>query len=543
MPPRPGPLLDPDQLIFLENVAALLSTNPFVPAWVDRVQACLGDRYRPGLPVWCSRNAEIDDNHRLIGERLAELLPKVRNRLRDGFPATGRERAIYVNAAILALYGNFAGALARIVAENAVKVPFWGQFEKGYTALLAIEGLDAPPAADLLALFYQMYRAWYFPWKLIPGAAPATARARAQILEACVGKDVAAYYRQGLWRTMAEQPVLITGETGTGKELAARCIAGGRFIAFDVQTRRFAAAPLSGLHVVNLSEASSSLFESQLCGHVRGAFTGASEDAPGYLGLAAKGETLVLDEFGEITNDMQVKLLRPVENKVYRRVGERETRLVEARILLSTNRDLGAMVRRGKFREDLYTRVNVLRVVMPPLRRILREAPDERLYYVKGFVAEMLPQSPETWDALAYKIDAGIARHRAGETWRGNLRALRNHVRQALLSSGVVPDGTDRQPDTGQEPGSVATSSDRRAPSSRRRQESDRPEEASLLAPDALSRGLSLDDWNRYIVTSTFAMCGRNKSETARRLGVDWRTVDKWIDYALLERETKRPPR
>jgi len=243
----------------------------------------------------------------------------VRNRLRDGVPATGRERAIYVNAAILALDGNYAGPLGRIVEENGIKVPFWEQFEKGYTALLGIEGLDAPPAKDLLALFYQMYRAWYFPWKLIPGAAPCTARARAQILEACVGKDVVAYYRQGLWRTMAEQPVLITGETGTGKELAARCIAGRRFLAFNVQTRSFAAPPLSGCHVVKLSDASSSLFEAQLCGHVRGAFTGATEDAPGFFGLAKDGETLVIDELGELPKDAQVKLLRPVENRVYRR--------------------------------------------------------------------------------------------------------------------------------------------------------------------------------------------------------------------------------
>jgi transcriptional regulator with GAF, ATPase, and Fis domain len=396
---------------------------------------------------------------------------------------------------------------------------------------------------DLLGLCYQMYRAWYFPWKLIPGAAPATARARASILEACVGKDVAAYYRQGLWRTMAEQPVLITGETGTGKELAAKCIAGARFLPFDVQTKRFAAAPLAGHHVVNLSDASSSLFDAQLCGHVRGAFTGATEDAPGYLGLAAGGGTLVFDEFGEISNDIQVKLLRPVENRVYRRVGDGETRAVGGRFVFSTNRDLAAMVRRGKFREDLYTRVNVLRVVMPPLRRILREAPDERWHYVHGFVAEMLHQSQESWDGWAYKIEADIARHRAGETWRGNLRALRNHVRQAVLSSGLISEGTDRQPDTGPEPGSLAASSDRRAPASRRRRESDRPEEPSLLTPDALSRGMSLDDWIRYIVTVTYAMSGRNKNETARRLEIDWRTVSQWIDYALLERETKpRPP-
>ena len=113
-------------MAFLEIVAALLTTNPQSPAWVERVKACLGDRFRPCLPVWCSRNVELDDNHRLIGERLWALLPGIRNRLREGFAATGRERAIYQSAAILAIYGAFARHLGVIVAENGVKVPFWG---------------------------------------------------------------------------------------------------------------------------------------------------------------------------------------------------------------------------------------------------------------------------------------------------------------------------------------------------------------------------------------------------------------------------------
>ena len=296
--PRAEPLVEPQQMAFLESVAALLTTNPFGPAWVERVKACLGDRFQPCLPVWCSRNVELDDNHRLIGERLWEMLPGIRNRLREGFPATGRERAIYQSAAILALYGSFAGHLGAIVAENGVKVPFWGQFEKLYTELLAFKGLDAPPAEDLLGLFYQAYRCWYFPFTLIPGAAPITARARAAIVEACLGKDVVSSYRQGLWRTMAEQPVLVLGETGTGKELAGKCIASGRFIPFDKTTRRFAAPPLGGYHVVNLSDASEALFDAELCGNVRGAFTGATEDKPGYLGLAEGGGTLVFDEIG-----------------------------------------------------------------------------------------------------------------------------------------------------------------------------------------------------------------------------------------------------
>jgi transcriptional regulator with AAA-type ATPase domain len=164
-------------------------------------------------------------------------------------------------------------------------------------------------------------------------------------VEASLGTDVVSSYRQGLWRTMAEQPVLVLGETGTGKELAGKCLAGGRIIPFDKATRRFAAAPLAG-HSVNLSDASDALFDAELCGNVRGAFTGATEDRPSYLGLAEEGGTLVFDEFGDIGKVIQGKLLRPVENRVYRRVGDSETRRFLGRFVFSTNKDLATMVAR-----------------------------------------------------------------------------------------------------------------------------------------------------------------------------------------------------
>ena len=112
---------------------------------------------------------------------------------------------------------------------------------------------------------------------------------------------------------------------------------------------------------------------------------------------------------------------------------------------------------------------------MPPLRRILREAPDERRHYLHGFTAETLPRSPETWDGWAYRIEAGIARRKGGDAWRGNLRELRNYVRSCILSSRLGAEGTDGSPDTGQEPGSMAASSEPRAPASRRGRESDAP--------------------------------------------------------------------
>ena len=172
---------------------------------------------------------------------------------------------------------------------------------------------------------------------------------------------------------------------------------------------------------------------------------------------------------------------------------------------------------------------------MPPLRRILREAPDERSHYVRGFAEQTVPDGPKSWDGWADSIESGIARKKAGHDWRGNLRELKNHVRSAIFTSGRAPESTDRLPETGRDPASAPVSSDRRTPSSRRGRESEPPPEGRILGADALTSGMSLDDWTRYIVTKTYALCGRNQNETARRLKINWRTVARWIDHGLLE--------
>ena len=128
-----------------------------------------------------------------------------------------------------------------------------------------------------------------------------------------------------------------------------------------------------------------------------------------------------------------------------------------------------------------------------------------------------------------------------GAAWRGNLRELRNYVRSCILSSRLVSEATDGAPDTGQEPGSMVASSDRRGPGSGRGRglgrESDAPPAAErMLGPDALASGMSLDDWNRYVVSRMYVVTGRNQSETARRLGISWRRAGMWIDQVLLAR-------
>ena len=211
--------------------------------------------------------------------------------------------------------------------------------------------------------------------------------------------------RQNILRAAdAPFPVLIQGESGTGKELIARAIHG----ASPRRARRCCA--------LNCAALSDDLFESELFGHARGAFTGASADRPG-LFEAADGGTLFLDEVGELTPRAQAKLLRAIQEGEIRRVGENHPRRTDTRIVAATNRDLGAEVEAGRFRQDLLFRLDVLRIVVPPLR----ERPEDIASLAHRFWREALARTGGR-AALAPSTVAALVRYR----WPGNVRELQN---------------------------------------------------------------------------------------------------------------------
>ena len=205
---------------------------------------------------------------------------------------------------------------------------------------------------------------------------------------------------------------LITGETGTGKELAARALhrLGPR------RDRRFV--------TVNCSAVVETLFESELFGHVRGAFTGATEHKPGLFELA-DGGTLFLDEIGELPPAVQAKLLRVLELGEVHRVGSLEPRRVSVHVLAATNRDLRAEVAAGRFRSDLYYRLNIVEVKLPPLRDRREDLP----YLTAAFVRETSERIQKPLVGLA----AGAERLLAGARWDGNVRELRNVIERACI--------------------------------------------------------------------------------------------------------------
>src|SRR5574342_72737 len=211
-----------------------------------------------------------------------------------------------------------------------------------------------------------------------------------------------------------ETTVLITGESGTGKELVARAIhygsprADGPFVA------------------VNCAALPDTLLESELFGHERGAFTGADRQKPGRFELAAHG-TLFLDEIGELSAAVQVKLLRVLQEREFQRVGGTATLKADVRMIAATNRDLRAEMAAGRFRTDLFYRLGVFNVHLPPLR----ERGDDVLLLADSFIRTLAAKMGRTDVTLSRDAVEVLRRH----AWPGNIRELQNAIERSLITS------------------------------------------------------------------------------------------------------------
>ena len=214
------------------------------------------------------------------------------------------------------------------------------------------------------------------------------------------------------WVADADVPVVIHGESGTGKELAARAIH---------QASPRGAEPFVAL---NCGALPANLLESELFGYVRGAFTGAVRDRAG-LFEAAGGGTLLLDEIGDMDLEMQVKLLRVLQERTFRRLGDQDERRSRCRVLAASHRDLARLVTEGRFREDLYYRLNVVQLEVPPLRRRREDIP----LLTEHFLAQEQQRRAVSPPALRALID---------HDWPGNVRQLHNELQRAALLGGEV---------------------------------------------------------------------------------------------------------
>ncbi len=211
--------------------------------------------------------------------------------------------------------------------------------------------------------------------------------------------------------------ILVSGETGTGKELVARAIHHNS----PRRANRFVA--------LNCSAIPETLLEAELFGHVRGAFTGAVANRPGRFEQAHKG-TLFLDEVGTMSIALQMKLLRALQEREFEKVGDSRPTKVDVRVIAATNSDLAQMVRDGTFREDLYYRLNVIPILLPPLRERREDIPLLVQHFLDRFCRELVPARP------ALTVSQQAMRRLMGYSWPGNVRQLENALERAVALSG-----------------------------------------------------------------------------------------------------------
>lgn len=310
--------------------------------------------------------------------------------------------------------------------------------------------------------------------------------------------------------------VLIRGETGTGKELIARAI---------YQNSERAKAPFIAINCAAVPE---NLLESELFGHERGAFTGADQRRIGRFEQANKG-TLFLDEIGDLPPGTQVKLLRVLQQQTFQRVGGSETISVDVRILAATHRDLEAMIRDGKFREDLFHRLNVVVIPLPPLRERREDIPVLVQYFLRKYAPDFGVAIPVVTSEAMGALQA--------DSWPGNIRELENVTRRLLLEARGL---------------SVSGEAVQRVLAARSAGASPAPLSLAALAADLLAKaqrgetsdayGAMIIETERELLTQAITLAAGNQAKASRWLGLSRFTLREKLKQLGLYASSETSP-
>ena len=285
--------------------------------------------------------------------------------------------------------------------------------------------------------------------------------------------------------------VMVTGETGTGKELIAR------------EIHRRSPRKNGAFVAINCGAIPENLLESELFGHAKGAFTGAIATRIGRF-QAANGGTLFLDEIGEMPPPLQVKLLRALQDRTVVKVGENKPEAVDIRIVAATNKDLEEEMKAGRFREDLFYRINVVHLHLPPLR----ERGEDAVMLAKFFLGRAIRELSSKVKGFSPQALVAIKRFR----WPGNIRQLENRIKKAVVLADkplISPDDLEL-----------------------------RPEQLEPILPIAEAR----DEWQKRYINEVLERNGGNRTKTAKDLGVDPRTIFRHLERMEAEKRGETLP-
>ncbi len=472
-------LFQPHEWAFVKEARELVTTNPFHPSWREQEATILGlpqrnapevISWRPGVQLWGPQSVYPD----VLDRRIHEMVDGLRRRLQGGTSASEAEWGQYELLAVYRLYCEYGREMDRRIGaavqgdghESDAGGPphddepppdlkaLWRRFHREHGELFRFNNGDFPTKykpEHLFACFFLFRRAYYHIFFNIVGGSKQIAKLRGHVWESIVTHDLLGWM-QGLYRRMKDVPTLITGESGTGKERAAEAVGRSLYVPFNQGTEAFETDFLTAYSSVNLSALPPSLIESELFGHVKGAFTDAIERI-GRLEKCPENGAVFLDEIGETTAEVQVKLLRVLQTRRFQSVGANEDKTFHGKIVAATNRDLVAAMEARRFREDFYYRLCADTIETPSLREQLADCPED-LPLMVGYVCRAVV-GEEKAVQLAPEVVGWIEQRLRGYSWPGNFRELEQCVRSYTIRKDYRPiqparprtdDGSPRPP-------------------------------------------------------------------------------------------------
>ena len=514
----------------MQAISRLAYCNPFLPEQIACEREALGSNFSEADAVW-NISPDLDAvsgghdwpiqaepaNWTKIVECIEALVPTLREQLVRGAQPRESDLALYRDTVHHLLWRRYVNRIRDLrtgaagQASGHEPMSFYKNFLQDWNHFFSIPNLRITlyEPQHIFAILFQLRRAFHFIFSYIIGASDSVVRLRAAVWQSIFTHDMRRYLRI-LHERMGDLTTLIVGPSGTGKELVARAIAYSRYIPFDPETRTFAGDYAESFHALNLSALTPTLIESELFGHCKGAFTGAVKDRAGWFEVCPPLGTVFLDEIGDVSEAIQVKLLRVLETRTFQRIGDTQERTFPGKVMAATNRDLAREIQRGRFRIDFYYRLCSDIVTTPTLHEQVRDAPDELRSLVLGIATRLLGKDAEV---LTDETTTFIREHLGADyMWPGNMRELQQCVRNVMVR------GTYRPLD-------IAT-----------------PSGNERLSQDVTRGRLTVDELLQRYCSLVYAQTG-SFTETARRLGIDPRTVKSKVSSDLVEEFRAQGPR
>ena len=413
--------MNSQSLDFLKQVNEAAFSNPFDPVRMERYQALAGSKP--------TRNEEFVEPGLLTARVESESL----NLLNWKRGSDADIRHLMRTTALFYLFHRHSDALGDLIkaqevaGDAVVSHPVTDQL---YQDLLT-HGFSQEQAGGFVAMFFQFRRAYHFTTNALKGSGAAMRRLRMHIWRSIFTDDIQ-LYEGHMWNRMAEFSTLLLGPTGTGKGVAASIIGHSSFIPYNPRKSEFARSFSSGFIELNLSQFPTSLIESELFGHRKGAFTGAINDYDGHIRRCPSNGVLFLDEIGELNAELQIKLLRVLQERRYTPVGSHESQKFQGRIVSATNRSLDDLREGGSFREDFYYRIATDVIHLPTLQERISDTPGELTELASHFLVRVLGRyDPRLESMVLNSLSGQIPKN---YDWPGNVRELEQAVRSILLT-------------------------------------------------------------------------------------------------------------